>query len=87
MHAMLYDPEDAATFVPIDVSDGFAFPYLNKVSHPKCRLTGLNHFSPKAYGLHDPCLRLATHVTARHSRLGSACAGSALREQHSQLQG
>ncbi len=42
------------------------------------RLTGLNRFSPKAYGLQPPCLRLTHAVTDTSPRLGIECAGSAL---------
>ena len=47
-------------------------------------VTELNHFSPVAYGLQYPCLRLTCIVTNTSPRLGMECAGSALLQSHFQ---
>ncbi len=45
---------------------------------PRCTLTGLYHFSPKAYGLSPLCLRLTGLVTQTSPRLDTGCGGSPL---------
>jgi hypothetical protein len=52
----------------------------------KSVLTGLNHFSHTAYGLHPPCLRLTHAVTVVSPRLGMECVGSTLFQSHLQRQ-
>ena len=51
---------------------------------PQCTLTGLYHFSPKAYGLSPLCLRLTSRVTHTGSRLDTKCGGSPLPGRHFQ---
>ena len=55
---------------------------LTSSTLPKVTLTGLNHFSPKAYGLQHPCLRLTAGVADSRPRLGTRCAGSTLSRWH-----
>jgi len=51
---------------------------------PQCTLTGLYHFSPKAYGLSPLCLRLTSRVTHTGSRLDTKRGGSPLLGRHFQ---
>jgi hypothetical protein len=78
LHAMLSDPEDAMYICPFAIymilPSGFSTPS----AIPQTVLTGLNHFSPKAYGLQYSCLRLTHGVTDVSSRLGTGCVGSTL---------
>ena len=62
------------------------FCLLEKIVHRPSQtsiLTGLNHFSPKAYGLHPLCLRLTHAVTGAGPRLDTECGGSPLLRRHS----
>ena len=51
---------------------------------PDLGLTGLYHFSPKAYGLSPLCLRLTRIVTHTGPRLDTRCGGSPLPGRHFQ---
>ena len=51
---------------------------------PQCILTGLYHFSPKAYGLSPLCLRLTGMVAHTGLRLDTKCGGSPLLGRHLQ---
>ena len=57
---------------------------FNPSTIPDLGLTGLNHFSPKAYGLSPLCLRLPGMVTHTDPRLDTRCGGSPLPERHFQ---
>ena len=62
-HAVLSDPEEATRLLPIVKTVVLSSEKLTSSTLPQVSLTGLYHFSPKAYGLPHPCLRLTHAVT------------------------